>query len=246
MPREDRQRIKELAEKLPQKIVGYLFRGIGDSHPGELIGGFAGRRWYAEAAAKRIDWGGIEHGLNIQQMQFARRIQLAVRAEFWTGSAWVDMDGRTVEPQGLARFEEMLVTALHAYDTARTERLNFLEAEYRKLLDMDVGDYVVQVPAVGDAIGDRVPIFPFSAQDMQAARELPPMTMGGQVAEQWKHPESGVAIQRLSELTNLAGSAAGSAGNSTLQQTICAECGRADCTHNGVRVPAGPYSHEKP
>jgi hypothetical protein len=150
------------------KVIGYRYRGIGNRHPGKMIGQFAGRLWFAEAKERpRIDWGGAEHGLNIQQMQFARMIQHSVAAEFQgSGSTYVDLDGHTVQPEALARFEYALVTALHAYDTARTERLNFLEGEYRKLLDIDVGDYVVQVPAgaaVGDPIGDREPIFPFSA-----------------------------------------------------------------------------------
>jgi hypothetical protein len=84
---------------------------------------------------KRIDWGSDEHGLNIGQLQFVRGILRAVRAEFWNGEVYVDVQGRTVEPESLARFEQMLVDALHAYDSARTERLNFLEGEYREMIE---------------------------------------------------------------------------------------------------------------
>jgi hypothetical protein len=175
------------------KVLGYQTT-IGHDKGGLIpIGYFAGRRWYAEP--KQIDWG--DCGLNVQQMQFARMIQKSVIAEF-RGSATVlmDMAGHVTKPEALARFEQTLVTALHAYDTARTERLNFLEGEYKRILNalvmtiwpdppQEIGEILDGIKAdlqfnsaaVGDPIGDREPIFPFSAADMQRAREMGPMPM---------------------------------------------------------------------
>jgi hypothetical protein len=153
---------------------------MADRHPGKIVGQFAGRQWYAEVEPKRIDWGGEEHGLNIQQMQFARAIRHSVAAEFKGGGAtYVDLDGHTVEPEALARFEYALVTALHAYDTARTERLNFLEGEYRKQIDITPSFSLWPRPpeeapacvAMGDPIGDRVPIFPPTSMYVDRERE---------------------------------------------------------------------------
>jgi hypothetical protein len=139
------------------KIHGYRHYDRHKHPPGNgdlCFGWFAGRAWYGEKAPKRTDWGAPEHGLNVQQLQFARLILNSVMAEF-RGSATVlmDLDGHVTRPEALARFEETLVRGLHAYDTARTERLNFLEAEYRSMIDL------TPMPTTRG----RIPIFPFAA-----------------------------------------------------------------------------------
>jgi hypothetical protein len=132
MARVDKEAVLTLIQGA-EKIVGYR---VGLRHPGNVIGVFAGRRWFAEGKTKPIDWAGDEHGLNNLQLRFAHTILKAVMAEFrGSGDVLVDLDGRITEPEALRRFEYVLITALHAYDTARTERLNFLEAEYRRQID---------------------------------------------------------------------------------------------------------------
>lgn len=124
----DHARVLPLIQKAG-KISGYsqLYARSHRPPAGTLLGHVAGRTWFAEPnQIDQIDWG--DCGLNVQQLQFARELQHAVALLF--------AHQPPPAPAATARFDEALVGAIRRYDLMRTDRINYLEAEYRLMRDV--------------------------------------------------------------------------------------------------------------
>jgi hypothetical protein len=119
------------------RAAGYTLAELTDEERESVQAALSSKREQQaiESPRRGIAWGGSDHGLTIEQMQFARRILHAILREIPDVDVFVDSYGCITKPEGLARFEQTLVEALHAYDTYRTERLKELERQIQNFVD---------------------------------------------------------------------------------------------------------------